>query len=82
MLLDEKSEMFIVHTAALKSLLARITIYSSQTAWSANLQLNEALIKILLEYTDYADIFSLNLAIELLENTGINEHTIQLKDDK
>lgn len=35
-----------------------------------------------MEYTDYANIFSLDLAMELLENTGINKHAIELIENK
>ncbi len=34
------------------------------------------------EYSDYADVFSLDLAMELPENTGMNEHAIKLIDRK
>lgn len=42
------------------------------------LQWNKASTKILAKYTDYADVFSSNLVIELPKNTNINEHTIKL----
>lgn len=48
----------------------------------AVLQQDRALIEILLKYTDYADIFLYNLAIELLENTSINKHAIKSKKSK
>ena len=34
------------------------------------------------EYSDYSDIFSTKIAIELLENTGMNKHIIELKKSK
>ena len=34
------------------------------------------------KYSDYADVFSSDLAIELTENTEINEHAIKLIDKK
>lgn len=40
------------------------------------------MIKIFLEYANYFYIFSLNLAIKLSENTGINKHVIELIQDK
>ena len=35
-----------------------------------------------MKYFDYANVFSLNLAIELSKNTRMNEHTIKLIDGK
>ena len=42
------------------------------------LQWDKALIKIPAKYSDFADIFLIDLAIELPKNTGINEHIIKL----
>ena len=60
--LDENSKTFIVHVSALKA----TTIHSSQKAQIAALQWNKALTKILTKYSDYANIFSIDLAMELL----------------
>ena len=38
----------------------------------------KAPIKIAAEYSDFADVFSPDLAFELSEHTGINDHTIDL----
>lgn len=46
------------------------------------LQQNEALTKVSSEYVDFVDIFSSDLMMELLENTGINKYAIKLKDSK
>ena len=43
---------------------------------------DKAFTKILAEYSDINDIFLVENAAELPENTGINEHTIKLKKDK
>ena len=43
---------------------------------------NKAFIKILAEYSNYNNIFSVENAVELPENTGINEHAIELEKDK
>ena len=40
----------------------------------------EALTKIPAEYSDFADIFSPDLASELPEHTGIKDHAIELVD--
>lgn len=35
-----------------------------------------------MEYIDYTDVFSLDLVMELIENTNINKHAIKLVEDK
>ena len=42
---------------------------------------NEASISISTEYSDFADVFSLELALELLEYTRIHNHAIKVVDD-
>ena len=44
----------------------------------SNLIAKEALTKVSAKYLDFADIFFLDLASELLEHTGINNHAIEL----
>lgn len=34
------------------------------------------------KYANYTNLFSLNLVIKLLENTDINKHVIELKNNK
>lgn len=70
----------VVHISALKAI--GESIYSSQIAQIAAFELDKAHTKILTEYSNYADVFSSNLAIELSKNTGINEHAIELIDGK
>ena len=41
----------------------------------------EALTKVPAKYSDFADVFSLDLAFKLPEHTGINDHAIELVDD-
>lgn len=43
---------------------------------------DKALIEVLPNYYDYADVFSPNLEIELPKYTGINDHVIKLKEAK
>ena len=43
---------------------------------------NKAPIEISTKYSNYSNIFSLEYVAELPENTGINEHTIELKEGK
>ena len=77
--MDEESETFVVHVAALEAPLAGMAIHPSQI--SALIK-DEAPTKVSPEYADYADVFSFDLAMELPENTGINEHAIELQDGK
>ena len=48
----------------------------------AALQQDKAPSEIPIEYADYIYVFSPDLAMELPENTGINEHTIDLIESK
>ena len=43
---------------------------------------DKAPTKVPVEYSDYSDVFSVENIAELPENTGINEHTIKLEEDK
>ena len=43
---------------------------------------DEAYTKVLADYSDYNNVFLAENAAELLENTGINEHAIELKEGK
>ena len=85
---DKISDTFIVHIAALKVLVATnavdMPIHSDRVnqVQVPTLQQEKTTTKISLGYADYADIFSPDLTIELLENTGINKHTIELKKGK
>ena len=78
--LDEESETFVVHIAALEALLAGIAIHFLQAAQILALIQDKALIKVPYKYTDYVDVFSFNLAMKLPENTGINKHVIKLQN--
>ena len=43
---------------------------------------NEAFTKVLVEYSNYNDVFPAEYVAELPENTGINEHVIKLEKGK
>lgn len=53
-------------------------IHSSQVPMLAVFQENKAPTKISPKYTDYTDIFSLDLAIELPKNSGINNYANEI----
>ncbi len=56
-------------------------MHPSKSAQIAYLKANEAPTKVPSEYADFADVFLLKLATELLEHTGINNYAIELGDD-
>ena len=76
--MDKNSKTFVVHLLALKA----TTVHLSQAAQIVALQWDKTFTKIPIKYSDYANIFSINLAIELLENISKNEHTIELVKGK
>ena len=43
---------------------------------------DKAFTEVLAKYFDYSNVFSMEYATELLENTEINEHVIKLKKGK
>ncbi len=57
-------------------------LHSSRRAWIAHLKVDEAPTKISSEYANFADVFSPKLAAELSEHTRINNHAIELVDDR
>ena len=79
--LDSGYEIFVVHVASLESLSQEDNVYPSCRAQIAVLMANEAPTSIPTESSDFADVFSPELASELLEHTGINDHAIELVDD-
>lgn len=82
---------FEVYVVALKALLVstEMTIHFSHAVLIINkdfvhiaaLQQNKASIKILTKYLDFTAIFLFELTMELLENTGIKKHGIELEKD-
>ena len=43
---------------------------------------NKAPTEVLMEYSDYSNVFSVEYAAKLPENTGMNEHAIKLEESK
>ncbi len=76
--LDKNLETFVVHILALET----ITIHPFLIAHIAILQWNKAPTKILGEYSDFGDIFLIDLPIKLHKNTTMNMHAIKLIDGK
>ena len=76
--LDENSETFVVHVASLSS--TPLDVHPSRRPQISGLIAEEAPTKVPDEYADFADVFSPDLAAELPEHTGINDHAIELVD--
>ncbi len=79
-ILDENWETCVVHVSALKA--TENSIHLFWVAQIAILQWNKAFIEISTKYSDYANVFFLDLAMELPENTRMNEYTIKLINSK
>ncbi len=79
--LDPEQEAFIVHVDAL-SVDSGDEVQSLQKAQIGHLKADEALIEVLCEYIDFADVFLPKLVAELPEHTRINDHAIKLVDDQ
>lgn len=71
---------FIVHVAAL-SVDSSDEIYPSKRAQIAYLEVDEVFIKVSNEYAEFANVFLLKLAAELLEHMEINNYAIELVDN-
>ena len=78
--IDENAEIFVIHVAAL--LASTMPVHPSCRAQIGLLLADKAPTKVPNKYLDYADIFLFPLAIELPENTGMNEHAIKLVEGK
>ena len=57
-------------------------VHSKRQALVGVLLFGKASTEVLIEYSDYSNVFSEENAVELLENTGINEHISELEEDK
>ena len=73
------NKIFVLHIAALAEPITML-IYLSRQAQVATLTSKET--GILAEYSDFSNVFSLDSAAELLEHTRINDHSINLLDNK
>ena len=76
--LNEEDETFVVHMSALNMMDSSVHL-----SWQAQISLLDIKkVTIPFKYTDYTNVFSLGSAAELPEHTGINDHSIDLIDDK
>ena len=79
--LNPGHETFVVYVASIESLSQEDDVHPSCRAQIAALVANEDLTSIPTEYSNFADVFSLELASKLPEYTEINDHAIELIDD-
>ena len=77
--LNADNEIFVVHVGSLAEP-KTMPIHSSYQAQIAALTSEKT--GILAEYSDFSNVFSSNSATELMEHTGINDHPINLLDNK
>ena len=56
-------------------------MHPSKMAQIAHLKADETLTKVPSKYADFADVFSLKLAVELPKYMGIKDHAIKLVDN-
>ena len=86
--LDADSETFVVHVAIREQEEMAINpdrkaqIEAQSGAQVGALLFDEAPTEVPVEYSDYSNVFSAENAAELLENTGMNEHAIELEEGK
>ena len=82
--LDPESETFVVHVASLSSntlpsfFPLKFNVYSSHRPQVSGLIAEETPTKVSAKYSDFAKIFSLDLASELPKHIGINDYAIKL----
>ena len=82
--LDLEHEIYVVHIASLisTSLITSLDVHPSRRSQISGLIAEETLTKVPAEYSDFADVFSPDLATKLAEHTEINTHVIDLEEGK
>lgn len=76
--LDKNTNIFVIHVAVLLA----TPIYLSREAQIGALLANNTSTKVSAEYLDYINIFLLDITMKLPEHTCINNHAINLVEDK
>ena len=76
--LDPEHETFIVHITSFSSTLLNVDIYLFYRPQIVNLIAKKVFTKVFIKYTNFANIFSSNLASKLLKHIEINNHAIEL----
>ena len=81
--LDPEYETYVVHIVSLSSTpLASLDVHPSWRPQISELIAKEAPRKVSAEYSDFTDIFSLDLVSELPKHTKINNHAIELVESQ
>ena len=75
--MDADSKTFIVHVAIREQ--EEMPVHAERQAQVGALLFDEAPTEVPTEYSDYSDVFLMENAAELPENTRMNEHAIELK---
>ena len=78
--LDENTKTFVVYIVILSA--PTMQVHPFLQAQIGLFLANKAPTKVLPKYLDYDDVFLFDFAKELPENTGINEHVIELVKGK
>ena len=82
--MDADSEIFVMYVAIREQ--EEMPVHSKRQAQIETqvgaLLFNKAPIEVLVEYSDYSNVFLAEYTAELPKNTGINEHTIKLEEGK
>ena len=76
--LNEEDKTFVLHMAALS--VVDSSVHPFRQAQISSLDVKEVIIPS--KYADYTNVFSPDFAVELPEHTSINNHPINLIDDK
>ena len=80
MALNVNSKTFVMHVAIRER--EEMPMYSKKQAQVRALLFDEAPTEVSAEYSDYSDVFLAENIAELLENTRMNEHAIELEEGK
>ena len=78
--LDVDNKKFVMHVAIRKQ--EKMLEHSKKQAQVRALLFDMAFIEVLAEYSNYSNVFSAENAVELPENTRMNEHAIELEEGK
>ena len=78
--LNTKYKSFVIYVTAL-SIDFSNKVHTSKKAQITHLKVDEVSTKVLSKYMNFADVFSLKLAIKLPKYRRINDYVIKLVDD-
>ena len=85
-MLDPEHETYVVHVGSVcsdaspSSSPLNLDVHTSRKPQISGVIAKEAPTKVPVEYADFVNMFSPDLVSELLDHTGINDHSIELVD--